>query len=388
MKEALIIRAGSKPEQAVWWCALGSEEPPARLAGWEALSELAQHPQAKAVCLLIPASDVVFREFTLTKKGLFAQMPQFSWLAEESLMGDVEELHWTPVSKVGNQIVAAAVSMTQMQRWLDACHDAGLQVVKVAPDALLLPLNNDGATFVSLDDAWWIRQDATHATVVSDALLPTVFSRLPEGNHQCYGEMQLAFSASVEPQPWQHPLRLIQPELRVKKLNFLHGPFGQQADIKEEMRRWRKPIIGALVLALLLSLLPQLAIWWQVRTRQQEAERDVQTLFANYFPQSSFTSNLKYHFTQQLKTPQRDFFHDIAQLDQIKSAFSDIEMGAVSYETAKGSFTLHVTGPNKARVEAFVNQAKPAFAFTFEEEKSAAAGKRYSAVLKGETVKK
>lgn len=387
MKEALLIRPGSEPQDAVWWCTADAAEEPVRLEGWEQLQQLADHPQAKAVCLLIPASDVLFREFTLTKKGLFTQMPPFSWLAEETLMGDVEDLHWTVVRKVGNQVVAAAVSETQLRRWVNACEEAGLAVVKALPDALLLPLSNDGATLVSLDDNWWIRQNETQATVVSEALLPTVFERLGEGSHQCYGDIVPVYRQAVELLPWQHPLLLIQPELRTKKLNFMHGPFGQQANMKEEVRRWRKPLIGAVALALLLSLLPQLANYWQVKTRQQEAEKSVQALFANYFPRSSFTSNFKYHFTQQLKTPARDFFVDIAQLDRVKSAFSDIEIGTIRYESAQRVFTVNVTAPDKARIEAFVNQAKPTFTFAIEDEKDNAPAKTVSAVLKSQAGK-
>lgn len=388
MKDALIIRASSNPEQAVWWWPLGAAQDPARLEGWAGLRELAAHPLAGAVCLLVPASEVVFRDFTLTKKGPFTQLPQFSWLAEDSLMGDVEDLHWTVVRKVGNQVTAAAINATLLQQMLEACREAGLQVVKVAPDALLLPFNPDGATFASLEEEWWIRQGETQATTVHATLLPAVFERLGEGNHQCYGDMLPAFRQAVEPQPWQHPLRLIAPELKTKKLNLLHGAFSQQADIKEEVRRWRKPLTGVAVLALLLSLLPQLANFWQIKTQQKAAEESVQALFKAYFPQSSFTSNLKYHFTQQLKTPTRDFFQDLAQLDQIKRTFTDIELGTVRYDAAQSAFTLNVTAPGKARVEAFVNQAKPAFAFAITEEKSAAEGKPFSAVLKGEAVKK
>ena len=388
MKEALLIRPGSKPDDVVWWCVFGAADEPARLNGWAQLSELSQHPLAKSVCLLLPASEAIFREFTLVKKGPFSQTPQFSWLAEETLMGDVEDLHWTPVRKVGNQVVAVAVNATQLQRWIDACHDAGLEVIKAVPDALLLPLNNDGVTFVALEDEWWIRQSETQATVIGALLLPVVFERLGEGNHQCYGEMPANFSTAVEANPWQHPLLLIQPELRARKLNMLHGPFGQQADLKDEIRRWRKPLIGTVVLALLLSLLPQLANFWQIKTRQNEAEQAVQATFADYFPRANFTTNLKYHFTQQLKNPPRDFFFDIAQLDRAKSAFTDIQMGVIRYENAQRIFTVDVTAPSKARVEAFVNQAKPTFIFEIEGGKDNAADKTFSAVLKSQAGKK
>ncbi|MBL7637635.1 hypothetical protein JN384_19690 [Atlantibacter hermannii] len=158
--------------------------------------------------------------------------------------------------------------------------------------------------------------------------------------------------------------------------------------MKDEMRRWRKPLIGTLVLALLLSLLPQLANLWQVKTHQKEAEQQVQALFSDYFPKAKFTTNLKYHFTQQLKNPPRDFFFDIAQLDRARSAFNDIQMGVISYQGAQRSFTVKVTAPSKARVEAFVSQAKPAFIFEIEGGQENAAEKTFSAVLKSQAGKK
>jgi general secretion pathway protein L len=72
------------------------------LTGWSALSELSCHPLSQQVCLLLPASETIFRHFTLPKK-VSAQTAQFSWMAEETLLGEVETLHWTVLNKKGRR---------------------------------------------------------------------------------------------------------------------------------------------------------------------------------------------------------------------------------------------------------------------------------------------
>lgn len=74
-------------------CESGSE----RVEVLDSPEMLAEHPLATRVCLLLPASDMIFRHFTLPKRWLLRRWP--SWMAEETLIGDVDNLHWTVLYK-------------------------------------------------------------------------------------------------------------------------------------------------------------------------------------------------------------------------------------------------------------------------------------------------
>lgn len=96
MKQVLFVRPDSREGGKIMWCESGSE----RVEVVDSLEMLAEHPLATRVCLLLPASDMIFRHFTLPKK-VASQAMAFSWMAEETLIGDVDNLHWTVLHKKG-----------------------------------------------------------------------------------------------------------------------------------------------------------------------------------------------------------------------------------------------------------------------------------------------
>src|SRR5690606_9188906 len=89
--------------------------------------------------------------------GLSAQTAPFSWMAEETLIGDVETLHWTVMRKKGREVDAVAIEAGRLTHWLEIFAQAGLKVIQVLPDAILLPVMEGGHTLVSCGDSWWLR---------------------------------------------------------------------------------------------------------------------------------------------------------------------------------------------------------------------------------------
>src|SRR5690606_17646415 len=101
MKQVLFIRPDSREGGTVWWCESGSQQ----VEALESLETLVSHPLATRVCLLLPASEMIFRHFTLPKK-VSSQATAFSWMAEETLIGEVDNLHWTVLNKKGREVDA------------------------------------------------------------------------------------------------------------------------------------------------------------------------------------------------------------------------------------------------------------------------------------------
>lgn len=67
MKQVLFVRPDSRENGKLWWCESGSQQ----VESLENLSELdilAGHALAGRVCLLLPASETIFRHFRLPKK--------------------------------------------------------------------------------------------------------------------------------------------------------------------------------------------------------------------------------------------------------------------------------------------------------------------------------
>ncbi|MBK5071536.1 type II secretion system protein GspL [Budviciaceae bacterium CWB-B4] len=366
MKQALFIRLGSTPDSPVWWCALqaGVASTPERLDGWDQLSQLRSHPLSHYVCLLLPTSDLIFRRFKLPKKWALHQTPQFTWIAEDSLMGEIDDLHWTVMRRAGGELDTVAVRSVKLQQWLDACSNAGLKVIQALPDALLLPENPQGHTLVSLEDQWWVRYD-TGASVVETPLLPELLVRLPQGTRRSYGDLPEGITTD-EANPWQHPLLLIQERWRAERLNVLHGVFSQTDNRAEILKRWKKPLIFSVILAFCLSLFPQFAVLWNVKGRQNALAEETRQVYQRYLPGEVPPSNLKYHFEKGINKAKSGFFTQLAQLDMMKQAYPDIEVRSVKYDGKSGALTLDVSSMEKDRISAFVTQTQPIFGFTLQ----------------------
>ncbi|ELV2769670.1 type II secretion system protein GspL [Enterobacter cloacae] len=373
MKQVLFIRPDTHEDGNIMWCESGSDQVEQRQGG-ASLAALAGHALAARVCLLLPASEMIFRRFTLPKKGSV----EFSWLAEETLIGDVDTLHWTVLNKKGREVDAVAIDAARLQYWLDRCADAGLTVVQVLPDAILLPVTEGGSTLVSTDSGYWMRYSPFGACETDAALLPLLLSQQCAGNLVCYGDAPADVQVD-EQRAWQHPLVLIQPQWKSSKANLLHGVFsttGAQTGF-----RYAKPALAAMaVLSLGLLVGPRIGMAWMLSNQENLAQQQMVELAQHYFPTLRQTTNLKYHFGQNIKKEKKGIFLQLDALEQIKQSLPAVELSEVGYDDTQNQLTLNIRSMDPTALQAFVNKASDTFDFTLQPVSSEAP---YTAIITG-----
>lgn len=355
------------------WCESGSEHVEQR-QGLASLAELAGHALAARVCLLLPASETIFRHFTLPKKGSV----EFSWLAEETLIGDVDTLHWTVLNRKGRDVDAVAIESARLQYWLDRCADAGLTVVQVLPDAILLPVAEGGSTLVSTDSGYWMRYSPFGACETDAALLPLLLSQQCTGDIVCYGDAPAGVQVD-EQLAWQHPLVLIQPQWKSCKANLLHGEFSAKGD-SAGFRYAKSAIAATVVLSLGLLIGPRVGMAWMLSSQENLAQQQMVELAQHYFPTLRQTTNLKYHFGQNIKKEKKGFFLQLEALEQIKQSLPSVELSEVGYDDAQNQLTLNISSMDPTALQAFVNKASDTFDFTLQPVSSEAP---YTAIITG-----
>ena len=363
MKQVIFVRPDSREDAKVWWCESGSQQA-MTLNGHQALSELASHPLASRVCLLLPASEMIFRHFTLAKKTLSAQNTPFSWMAEETLIGDVDTLHWTVLGKTGREVDAVAIDAPRLQQWLARFHDAGLKVVQVLPDAWLLPGEAGSNTLVPLEEQVWLRFDQAGACEVDAAMLPLLLAKTA-GEITCYGDAPAGVACS-EILPWQHPLALIQARWKNCRVNLLHGEFDQRTTDSGAAKKMR---IATAVMALLcVGLLtgPRVATAWMLVQKENQLQQEIVQLYQHHFPSLRQQTNIKYHFGQNIKKQKKGFFQQLDELEQIKRRVPGIEIEGIEYDNAQNNMTLSVKAQNPQQLQEFVQQASGNFAFSLQ----------------------
>ncbi|MCU6413560.1 type II secretion system protein GspL [Enterobacter cloacae] len=373
MKQVLFIRPDTHEDGNIMWCESGSDQVEQRQGG-ASLAALAGHALAARVCLLLPASEMIFRRFTLPKKGSV----EFSWLAEETLIGDVDTLHWTVLNKKGREVDAVAIDAARLQYWLDRCADAGLTVVQVLPDAILLPVTEGGSTLVSTDNGYWMRYSPFGACETDAALLPLLLSQQCAGNLVCYGDAPADVQVD-EQRAWQHPLVLIQPQWKSSKANLLHGVFS--ATGAQTGFRYAKPALAAMaVLSLGLLVGPRIGMAWMLSNQENLAQQQMVELAQHYFPTLRQTTNLKYHFGQNIKKEKKGIFLQLDALEQIKQSLPAVELSEVGYDDTQNQLTLNIRSMDPTALQAFVNKASDTFDFTLQPVSSEAP---YTAIITG-----
>ena len=373
MKQVLFIRPDTHEDGNIMWCESGSDQVGER-QGAASLAELAGHALAARVCLLLPACEMIFQHFTLPKKGSV----EFSWLAEETLIGDVDTLHWTVLNKKGRDVDAVAIDAARLRYWLDRCAGAGLTVVQVLPDAILLPVAEGGTTLVSTDDGYWMRYSPFGACETDAALLPLLLSQQRAGEIVCYGDAPAGVQVD-EQLAWQHPLVLIQPQWKTCKANLLHGEFSAKG--ADGGFRYARPAIAAVaLLSLGLLIGPRIGMAWMLTHQENLAQQQMVELAQHYFPTLRQTTNLKYHVGQNIKKEKKGVFLQLEALEQIKAALPSVELSEVGYDDTQNQLTLNISATDPAALQAFVNKASDTFDFTLQPVSSEAP---YTAIITG-----
>ncbi|MDD9243871.1 type II secretion system protein GspL [Enterobacter soli] len=360
MKQVLFVRPDSSEGGKIMWCESGSQQ----VETLESLDALAEHPLAARVCLLLPASCMIFRHFTLPKK-VASQATAFSWMAEETLIGDVDNLHWTVLNKKGAEVDAVAIDADVLSGWLSRFQEAGLKVIQALPDAWLLPVEEGGSTLVALDESYWLRLSPHTAGEMEASLLPLLMQKAGEGKVCCYGKPPEGVNVDVQ-QPWQHPLVLIQPQWQTCRVNLMHGEFSAKAGNGRATKGMKVAMAAAGLLSLGLLLGPRIAMAWMLVQQENLVQQEIVQVYQHHFPSMRQQTNIKYHFGQGIKKQSKGIFLQLDELEKAKQSVPAMEINLLEFDGAQNTLTLSVSAENQPALQAFVNQAATNFDFTLQ----------------------
>ncbi len=374
MKQVLFVRPDSFEGGKIMWCVSGTQQ----VETVASLEALADHPLATRVCLLLPASSMIFRHFTLPKK-VASLATAFSWMAEETLIGDVDSLHWTVLSKKGAEVDAVAIDADSLQAWLTRCQEAGLTVVQALPDAWLLPVTAGGSTLVAEGETWWLRLSPHVSGEMEANLLPLLMQKAGEGEVCCYGDAPAGVDVDVV-LPWQHPLVLIQPQWQACRVTLLHGAFSAKASNGKAARRLNVVMAAVGLLSLSLLLGPRIAMAWMLVQQENQIQQEIQQVYEHHFPSMRHKTNIKYHFGQNMKKQGKGIFLQFDDLEKARQAVPAMEIDLLEYDARQNTLTLSVSAQNQTALQTFVNQASEKFDFTLQPVSTSAP---YTAMIAG-----
>ena len=172
---------------------------------------------------------------------------------------------------------------------------------------------------------------------------------------------------------------LIQPQWKSCKANLLHGEFSAKGE-HAGFRYAKSAIAAAVVLSLGLLIGPRVGMAWMLSSQENLAQQQMVELAQHYFPTLRQTTNLKYHFGQNIKKEKKGFFLQLEALEQIKQSLPSVELSEVGYDDAQNQLTLNISSMDPTALQAFVNKASDTFDFTLQPVSSEAP---YTAIITG-----
>lgn len=135
MAEYLVIRLGSKPEQAAHWIAVDSDGTRRSPPVTGPLAEAARDVADRTVIVLVPGASVLTTTVDIPVRGGSRLLAALPYALEENLADDIDKLHFAAGSRRESGLLpVAVVAMEQMREWLSVLADAGISAARLIPE--------------------------------------------------------------------------------------------------------------------------------------------------------------------------------------------------------------------------------------------------------------
>lgn len=136
MPETLVIRIDSAHDDRAEWVAIDAQGRRIGPPGSGPLADAASAANGRATVVLLPAVDVLLTRAELPVRGSARILRALPFALEEQIAEDIEALHFA-AGRPGadGQVPAAAVDREQLESWLAALQEAGIDPQVVCSEA-------------------------------------------------------------------------------------------------------------------------------------------------------------------------------------------------------------------------------------------------------------
>lgn len=294
MNEQLIIRLGSQPQQPISWLVWSTVNQEiiasGQLASADELPSLSQRLGRRPVVALVPAADVVLSEVLLPSKPNRQIIQALPYMLEEEHAEDIEQLYLALglCQQRGKEYwqQVALCKKVQLEQWVGSLVVAGFQPTRLLPDALLLPLHQEGASAIELAGQWLLRQGQWQASSIEALWWPDFLSLANIELIHSYSPWPTEILQNVALAEPELPLALLAKQLPEQNFNLLQGQYAPKKAQNQIWSVWQSSI--ALSVACLALYLITLAFGvWQQGQQLQQQRTELVTLYKSRFPAES-----------------------------------------------------------------------------------------------------
>ncbi|MDE1235575.1 type II secretion system protein GspL [Vibrio aestuarianus] len=305
MSEFLTVRLSSQQDAEIPWLVWSSQQQEViasgKISGWEQLSELATYAAQRTTIVLLAASDLVLTKVDIPSGASRQLESMLPYLIEDEIAQDVDDLHFSILQKTASTAYVAGVDRSYLTHCLEQLKSAGMEVKKVLPDVLAVPLH-DGLSALQMGKEWLIRKEE-YLGVSLEAEWLELFSHsewvkqddqyLPLNAYTPLPELTLA-----EGQHWQQAepqlvMALLTEQAIASKITLLTGSFKAKSSFFKHWQVWQKSTLAACLL-LVISTAYNVLQSGQYETQATAYRVESERVFRAVFPDKQKIPTVSY----------------------------------------------------------------------------------------------
>nr|WP_254620174.1 type II secretion system protein GspL [Vibrio metschnikovii] len=363
VSESLIVRLSSQQNAVIPWLVWSSTQQQViasgELSNGQQLEQLTPHAVQRSTIILLSTSDLLLTQVTIPAGGSRQFAAMLPYLLEEEIAQDVDELHFSVLGKQGDQAFVAGVERAWLQAMLEQLQALGLDVKRVVPDVLALPVHEEGLSAGQMGDQWLVRKgEYSGLSVDKDWLtwfcasdwVKNQTEYLPLTAYTPLPELPLSEQQSWQSMACPSLLVLLTEQVLTHKINLLTGPFKPKSSWNKYWLIWRKAVIAGLFLLVVLMTSYGLQVHKDTQLAQNyrdESER----IFREIFPDKQripTVSYLRRQMTDELtalsgSAQGEDVLSWFSRLPETIGSVTDMQVQSLRFDGNRSEVRLDVT---------------------------------------------
>ncbi|MGS2721113.1 type II secretion system protein GspL [Paraglaciecola aestuariivivens] len=375
--EQLVVRLGATPAEPIHWMVWSSHESEIIASGElpdaEHLSSLTERAGRRAVCALVPTSDVLLKWVSLPAKAGRKALAAIPYMLEEEISGDIQQQFFALGPKEGNQQAVAVVAKSKIQSWLNILQQANLHCERMLPDVLALPSSDDSAwSVLAVGEQLLVRQDSWAGLQGEhDWLMQAIkhHAKRHFSQHQTalqihnYSELDLSALDNVEAHsmPLELPMKVLAQGAETAKFNLLQGEFTVKNQSTGAWKKWRL-VASLAAVALLTSLIDKSLQLQSLDAELASIKTQIHSEYQRAFPQGGAYRDIKTTMTRKMNALEQGGANTsfLVLLSQLSQAFesSNVSPQTMRFDSARAELRMQAVAKNFDALDKFKRAAE------------------------------
>ncbi|WP_298440615.1 type II secretion system protein GspL [uncultured Ferrimonas sp.] len=372
MSERLVVRLGSQAQQPIPWVTWSEQQQGVISSGVlpdaSALASLAERAGGRPVEVLVDSSAITFTSVTIPAKAQRQALKALPFMLEDTLADDVDELHFVPGPRYGDQVPVAVVRHQQIKQWQQWLEAAELPCTRMVPDILALPrVAETELSLLQLESQLLLRRGEMAGEVIDPEWLGLLGTNRDDGAQPWALFTPLALPAGVEgvEQALELPMQQLAAGFTKAPISLLSGPYAPSKELGNAVKLWAKVGIAASVLLLLTMVNSGLQIN-QLQQQRAELRAEQERIYRGLFPNEKRIVNPRSQLQAKVRSlggggGSTELFAMLKQLQPSFQASPEVKPQGLRFDASRGEIRLQLSGKDFAQIEQFSDSVKQQF---------------------------